>query len=624
MSQFEELIQELCPGGVEYKKIKDVYTRLKGTQITASRMKQISTPDGEIKIFAGGKTVINAHEKDIEKANITRVPAVLVQSRGIIDVIYCEEPFTFKNEMWAYTYNNKTSVKYLYYVLKNNVNSFREAALKMGSMPQISLAVTEEFKIPVPPLEVQSEIVRILDNFTELTAELTEEITEEITARKKQYEYYRDALLKPKEKIPLVSLKDISTSFYRGSGIRRDQVTEAGIPCVRYGEIYTGYNTWFDQCISHTQLENINNPKYFEHGDILFAITGESIEDIGKSIAYVGNKKCLAGGDIVVMKHHQNPRYLAHVLNTTMARAQKSKGKVKSKVVHTNVASLEKIKIPLPSLDVQERYANVLDNFEAICSDLNIALPAELEVRQKQYEYYRDLLLTFAETGKTILPEAGSRKPEAGSRKPEAGSRKPEAGSQDVIKLLQHVFGYAPVKVKDIYTRIKGTSITARKMKEISNEQGDVKIFAGGKTLVNAFEENIPNANITKVPSVLIQSRGIIDVVYCDQAFTFKNEMWAYTHTNVTSVKYLYYALKKNINQFRERASGMGSMPQISLSVTEDFIIDLPSLEEQARIVAILDRFDALCNDLTSGLPSEIAARQKQYEYYRDQLLRFE
>ena len=117
MSRLEELIKEYCPNGVEYKPIKEVYTRLKGTPITAAKMKEIANPDGEIRIFAGGKTVINADEKDIPKANITRVPAVLVQSRGVIDFIFYEKPFTFKNEMWAYSTAERISVKFVYYVL---------------------------------------------------------------------------------------------------------------------------------------------------------------------------------------------------------------------------------------------------------------------------------------------------------------------------------------------------------------------------------------------------------------------------------------------------------------------------------------------------------------------------
>ena len=159
-------------------------------------MKEIENPNGNIRVFAGGKTIIDAMEEDIPNANITRVPAVLVQSRGVIDVIFYDKPFTFKNEMWAYTCPEITSVKFLYYVFKNNIQKFRDAASGMGSLPQISLPVTEDFIIPVPPLPVQKEIVRILDSFTELTAELT--------ARQKQYEFYRDFLLtfpKPDETI---------------------------------------------------------------------------------------------------------------------------------------------------------------------------------------------------------------------------------------------------------------------------------------------------------------------------------------------------------------------------------------------------------------------------------------
>ena len=132
LSKLDELIAELCPNGVEYKKIKQVYKRLKGTPITAGKMKEIDNPNGEIRIFAGGKTVINSMEKDIPNANITRVPAVLVQSRGVIDAVYYDKPFTFKNEMWAYTADNEIAVKYLYYVLKSNLSHFRKSCVRYG------------------------------------------------------------------------------------------------------------------------------------------------------------------------------------------------------------------------------------------------------------------------------------------------------------------------------------------------------------------------------------------------------------------------------------------------------------------------------------------------------------
>lgn len=404
MTKLEELINELCPDGVEYVKIKDYFIRLKGTPITAAKMKEIASNDGEIKVFAGGKTVINAYEKDIPKANITRVPAVLVQSRGVIDVVYYDNPFTFKNEMWAYTHNEQTTVKYLYYFLSTQVNKMRESASGMGSLPQISLKVTEEMQIPLPPLYIQSEIVHILDSFTLLTAELTAELT----ARQKQYAFYRDYLLDfsnedVTKKIPDIDcsnveykrLGDIATAIYRGAGIKRDEVTETGIPCVRYGEIYTTYNVTFNNCVSHTDEDKIQNKKYFEHGDVLFAITGESVEEIAKSCVYLGHDKCLAGGDIVVLKHNQNPKYMAYVLSTTNAQSQKSKGKVKSKVVHSSVPAISDIIIPIPPLAEQEKIANMIVRFDHLCNDISNGLPAEIEARKKQYEYYRDTLLSF-------------------------------------------------------------------------------------------------------------------------------------------------------------------------------------------------------------------------------------
>ena len=157
-------------------------------------------------------------------------------------------------------------------------------------------------------------------------------------------------------------LGEIATEMYRGSGIKRDQVTKEGTPCVRYGEIYTTYNISFDTCASHTKIENVTSPKYFEYGDLLFAITGESVEDIGKTIAYLGDEKCLCGGDIICMKHHQNPKYLAYALSTPDAIRQKGLGKTKLKVVHTNAPALKAISIPLAPLSEQQSIVDYLDS----------------------------------------------------------------------------------------------------------------------------------------------------------------------------------------------------------------------------------------------------------------------
>ena len=186
------------------------------------------------------------------------------------------------------------------------------------------------------------------------------------------------------------TLGEIAIDIYRGSGIKREQVTETGTPCVRYGEIYTTYGIWFNECISHTNIDTISSPKFFGYGDILFAITGENVEDIAKSCAYVGHEKCLAGGDIVVLKHNQNPKYLSYALETTDAQKQKSAGKVKSKVVHASVPAIKGIVIPLPPVKIQDEIVRILDEFTGLTAELEEQLTAELTARKKQYEYYRD------------------------------------------------------------------------------------------------------------------------------------------------------------------------------------------------------------------------------------------
>ena len=277
MSHLSDLIEELCPEGVSYVKVGDYFQRISGTPITAGKMKEIACDDGEIKIFAGGKTVVNAHETDIPKANITRVPAVLVQSRGVIDVVYYDEPFTFKNEMWAYTCEEQTTVKFLYYVLKNNAYKFAEEASGMGSLPQISLRVTGNFQIPLPPLPVQREIVKILDNFTELTAELTAELE----LRKKQYAYYREHLLSVENLQKMSGVKDVLMlpleevfvikNGYTPSKANKDFWTDGTIPWFRMDDIRANGRILKDS-LQHITPQAVKG-KLFPANSIILATT---------------------------------------------------------------------------------------------------------------------------------------------------------------------------------------------------------------------------------------------------------------------------------------------------------------------------------------------------------------
>ena len=391
MTKLDELNQQLCPDGVEYKKVKDVFRRLRGTPITAGKMKEIADENGEIMVFAGGRTIISAREADIPKANITRVPAVLVQSRGVIDVVYYDKPFTFKNEMWAYTADDKIKVKYLYYVLKNNIQSFRDAASGMGSLPQISLPVTEEFRIPLPPIEVQREIVRILDNFTELTAELT--------ARKQQYTYYRDKLLdRPHNSKKIITIGELgSWSGGKTPSMDNSDYWENGTkPWITSKDMKVSTLEDTEDHITEKAVSEASMTVYPPNG--VAVVTRSGILKHTLPVAFVPfattvnqDIKMLVAGEGVL------PRYAFHAIQgkspDILAKANKQGGTVDS----LEFKKFLDYKIPLPSLEIQKRLVEVLDNFDAICSDLNIGLPAEIEARQKQYEYYRDKLLTFKE-----------------------------------------------------------------------------------------------------------------------------------------------------------------------------------------------------------------------------------
>lgn len=390
MSKLDELINDLCPDGVEYLKIKDCFNRLKGTPITAKKMKEIENKNGDIRVFAGGKTVINAKEEDIPNANITRAPAVLVQSRGVIDVVYFESPFTFKNEMWAYTHEKKATVKYLFYVLKSNIQSFRDSASGMGSLPQISLPVTEEFIIPLPPLPVQEEIVRILDSFTELTAELAAELA----ARKKQYEYYRDELFTFGDEVPVHTITQIATTFIGLVTTMTKHYVSAGVPLIYNSSIKENRFEFKNQIFLDEAFAEKNNNRRHKTNDIITVHTG----DVGTSAII---DKSLNGsiGFATIVSRIENtkiitPAYLCYYLNSHICKRQ-IHVMIKGDRDNLNLKDFNRIKIPVPPISEQQRIVDILDRFDTLCNNISSGLPAEIKARQQQYEYYRDKLLTF-------------------------------------------------------------------------------------------------------------------------------------------------------------------------------------------------------------------------------------
>ncbi len=243
-------------------------------------------------------------------------------------------------------------------------------------------------------MEVQEEIVRILDKFTQLEAELEAELE----ARKKQYEHYRDTLLDftppVNEKIAYRTMGEIGT-FIRGNGLQKKDFTESGVPCIHYGQIYTHYGTFAYQTKSFVSLEDAKKLKTAKSGDIVITTTSENIEDVCKCVAWLGKGNVCIGGHSCAFSHNENPKYIAYFLQTNDFFTQKQKYARGIKVIDIKISDLEKIVIPIPPIEEQERIVGILDKFEAICTDLCEGLPAEIEARRRQYEHYRDKLLSF-------------------------------------------------------------------------------------------------------------------------------------------------------------------------------------------------------------------------------------
>lgn len=250
-----------------------------------------------------------------------------------------------------------------------------------------------------------------------------------------------------------------------------------------------------------------------------------------------------------------------------------------SGIKHPNMLKVLSLKLPIPPIEIQEEIVKILDKF----TDYVTELTTELTLRQKQYNYYRDKLLSFEET----------------------------------------LFEVKKKRIGDILIKGKGTKITASQMKSLHKEGNPIRIFAGGKTFADIDYGDIPEKDVHEETAIIVKSRGIIDFEYYSEPFSFKNEFWSYSSIDENiNLRYIYHYLKYNKNHFQVIANNM-QMPQISSSDTENYLIPIPKLEIQSRIVQVLDNFDTVCNDLNIGLPKEIELRQKQYEFFRDKLLTF-
>ena len=621
MSKLDELLRELCPDGVEYKRFDEVctlnarigwqrltkaeymskgdYLLITGTDftetheidystcvyVTEERYKQdskIQLKNGDILITKDGTLGKVAQVKGLE------MPATL---NGGVFVVRCKDG-SLENRF------------ILHYLLSNHFQSVVEQQKTGSTISHLTQTLFSRLMIPIPPLEIQREIVRILDDYTKNVTKLQRQLAAETTARKTQYTYYRDELLTNNYNSKIKRLEECCDSIADGDH-QAPPKADSGIPFITISDIDERHEINFNviKYVPDEYYNRLADKRRPQKGDVLYTVVGS----YGIPVYVKENKKFVFQRHIAILRPNNaviDSRYLYHAMNGTAFHRQAdlaAKGAAQKTI---GLASLAKMTVPVPPLDVQNRIVNVLDNFEKVCSDLNIGLPAEIEARQKQYEYYRDKLLTFAETGNTILSRAEQSRAEQ--------SRAEQ--SRALIKLLQYVFGYAMLPLSEIANVFRGEYITKK-----NEKAGNIPVILGGQE--PAYYIDRAN-HIGEIVAVARSGASAGFVSYWDEPIFITDGFGYEVKKEVAIPKYLYYVLKNKEIELNGMKRGAG-VPHVSGERLGEINLPVPPIEEQKRIISILDRFDSICNDLTSGLPAEIKARQKQYEYYRDKLLTF-
>ena len=612
MSKLDELIRELCPDGVEYKKLGEIATVLRGASPRPIKKYITNDSDGVnwIKIGdvpVGSKYITQSEEKitkeGAEKSRYVRKGDFILSNSMSFGRPYILAIDGCIHDGWLSISNFKDVFlsDYLYYLLSSSAiqQEMKKRASFGGAVQNLNADIVKALVLPVPPIEVQNEIVRILDDYTENVVDLQNQLALEITARQRQYTFYRNKLLTYDSKTRIMPLKDVA-EIERGTRVVRSQLTEAGLyPVFQNALTPMGY---YDKA---NRLENNT-----------FLICAGAAGQIGYS-----DVDFWAADDCYTFKccEKLENRYLFHVLKNSQHRIDAQVRR--ASIPRISREAVGNIRIPIPPLDVQNRIVNVLDNFEKICSDLNIGLPAEIEARQKQYEHYRDKLLTFAETGNTILSRAEQ--------------------SRALIKLVQYVYGCVWLELGDVIVSLN-TGLNPRKFFKLNTEDAtnyyitiremkDGKIVPSEKTdrMNDEARKLCNNRSNLEVGDVLFSGTGTIGetaVIEKEPSnWNIKEGVYA-IKPNQTMIKpmYLRYILMTDFikKEYMKKAAG-GTVQSVPMGELKKIRIPVPSLQEQNRIVGVLKQLDDLCNDLTSGLPAEIEARQKQYEYYRDKLLTF-
>ena len=282
------------------------------------------------------------------------------------------------------------NIKYIYYYMKNFEEIHMKKTVLTGSIPYINRTSLDLLPVNLPSIDVQNEIVEVLDKFTLLEAELEAELE----ARVEQFKYYKDEVYSSIDKKHYKRIKEIG-SIERGNGLSKNDFVDEGVPCIHYGQIYTTFNTWTDKTISYVSEELAGKLKEVNHGDIIIAVTSETYEDVCKPLVWMGNESIVTGGHTAILRHNQNPKFIAYYLETYLFTKVKYKLSRGVKVIEVRPFDLLDVEIPVPPIDIQNMLVEKLDSFANLINNLENGLPKEIELRRQQYEYYRNKLLTF-------------------------------------------------------------------------------------------------------------------------------------------------------------------------------------------------------------------------------------
>lgn len=405
MNKLDELIQQLCPNGVPYKRLGDVATISRGGNFQKKDFTESGVPCihyGQIYTRYGlfvNETITYIGEETAQKQKFAEPNDVVmaVTSENIEDVCKCvawlgDGKVAVSGH--AAIIHHSMNPKYLVYWLHSSSFYQQKAKIANGTkVIEVAPAKLSDVVLPVPPLEVQHEIVRILDTFTELTSELTENLSKEFTARKHQYTYYRNKLLEKNTKAMKMKLGDIF-DFQNGFAFKSRLFKESGnailrIVNIKANQISTDNLVFFDEA---DYKENLS-PYIVRQNDIVIAMSGATTGKIGVNVTPFNFYLNQRVGKFIPKENIVLSRYLYHLL----LQMSEEIYAISEGGAQPNLSSekLKKLTAYIPPISEQKRIVKVLDTFAYLCTDLTSGLPAEIEARQKQYEYYRDNLLSF-------------------------------------------------------------------------------------------------------------------------------------------------------------------------------------------------------------------------------------